>query len=223
MCGRFSLSVPVSDLAALFGLDLQTLLSPRYNIAPAQAVAVVRASPQAGRRELALLHWGLIPSWAKDPSIGHKTINARSETVTEKPSFRNAFKKRRCLIPTSGFYEWKREGKAKQPYIIGLQGGALFALAGLWERWAPPGRDPVESCTILTTSPNEIMRPIHDRMPVIVDPEDYGLWLDPGLAEPDKLTPLLKPYPAERMQAHAVSPWVNSPKNEGARCTQPLA
>ena len=220
MCGRFSLSVPVSDLVALFGVEFETIIAPRFNIAPSQPVAAVRSAPVTGKRELAFLHWGLIPSWAKDPALGSKLTNARSETAAEKPSFRAAFKKRRCLIPATGFYEWKREGKVKQPFHIHMQDGTPFALAGLWERWEPPGGEPIESSAILTTSPNELMRPIHDRMPVIVDPKEYALWLDPQVSDAQRLTPLLAPYASERMTAVAVSRWVNNARNEGPRCLE---
>ncbi len=220
MCGRFSLSVPVSDLVALFGIEIETVVAPRFNIAPTQQVAVVRAAPEMGKRELAFLYWGLIPSWAKDPTIGSKLTNARSETVAEKPSFRAAFKKRRCLIPATGFYEWKRAGKSKQPFYIHMRDGAPFALAGLWERWERPEGASIESSAILTTSPNAVMEPIHDRMPVIVDPKDYQLWLDPQVSDAERLRPLLGPYAPEKMTALAVGSWVNNARNEGPRCLE---
>ncbi len=218
MCGRFTLTATPEALAALFDLPDAPALPPRYNIAPTQPVAVVRTAPHDGRRELALVRWGLIPSWAKDPSIGSRLINARAETVAEKPSFRSAFKRRRCLVPASGFYEWRAEGGRKQPYYIYAADGAPLAIAGLWEHWEGPEGDVVESCTLLTTEANDLVRPIHDRMPVFLPPAAFADWLDPDIDQPGPLLALLAPYPAAAMAAHAVSPLVNAVRNDGPAC-----
>lgn len=224
MCGRFTLKTPASLIAELFDvrIDPGLELRPRYNIAPTQPVAAVRTSPTAGDRELVLLRWGLIPSWAADMKIGASLINARSETVASKPAFRQAFRKRRCLIPADGFYEWQKQaagaGGKKQPFCTTLRDGRPFALAGLWERWARPGETPgdvpLETCTILTTDANELQRSVHDRMPVILRPEDYAVWLDPQVQSPEQLTPLLQAYPAAEMQMRLVSTLVNNARNE---------
>jgi len=195
---------------------------PRYNIAPTQPVAVI---PNDGRNQLDYYVWGLIPSWAKDPTIGNRMINARSETLTEKPSFRNAFRRRRCLIPASGFYEWKAvEGqKTKTPMYIHLADGKPFAFAGLWERWDSPDGSTVFSCTIITTRPNEMLSQIHNRMPVILKPEDYSLWLETAEQPVNRLQALLEPYPEEKMGAYEVSRLVNSPSIDEPALIRPLA
>lgn len=222
MCGRYTLATPTEALEELF--QLQTALPalrPRYNIAPTQPVAVVRRSTE-GEREMVIMHWGLIPSWAKEPDIGNRLINARSETVSEKPSFRSAFKRRRCLVPTDGFYEWQRLNKRKQPHYIRMGDGEPFAFAGLWERWDGQDETVIESCTILTTEANTFVRPIHNRMPVIVEPGDYNLWLE---TEPDRtgaLARLMRPYSGDRLTSFPISTWVNSPKNDDARCVEPI-
>lgn len=221
MCGRFALIVSGEAIAEQFALADTPLLAARYNIAPTQPVAAVRLAPHTHQRELTHFHWGLIPSWAKDTKMSARMINARSESVTDKPSFRNAFKRRRCLIPASGFYEWQRQGKQKQPMFIEAQDGGLLALAGLWETWHGPDGGEIESCTILTTEPNELMASIHNRMPVIVEPADYDLWLHPGERSEDGLH-LLRPYPPHKMRVHPVSTYVNNARNEGQQCIQPL-
>jgi putative SOS response-associated peptidase YedK len=219
MCGRFALFASGDEIAERFQLAETPVLDARYNIAPTQPVAVVRAT--AASRELAFLRWGLIPSWAKDPAIGNRMINARSDTAGDKPSFRSAFQQRRCLIPASGFYEWQKAGAGgKQPYFIRPHVGGLFALAGLWERWHDPHGEAVESCTILTTEANELMQSLHDRMPVILDRDSERVWLD-SQASSDTLRSLLTPFASDRMEALPVSPWVNSAKNEGPRCLEP--
>jgi len=230
MCGRFTLSAPPDQLATLFELPEEPVIAPRYNVAPTQPVAIVRAKPQSEQpvtREWALTYWGLIPSWSKDPSIGAKMINARSETVAEKPSFRAAFKRRRCLVPATGFYEWQKNGKAKQPYYITTPDGDPFAIAGLWEYWEGPDGSALESCTLLTTTANAVMEPLHDRMPVIVRPEDYVQWLGSGRDETpqslDQLQHLLRPYDDDGLVAYPVSTYVNNARNEGAQCIQPLS
>jgi putative SOS response-associated peptidase YedK len=186
-------------------------------------VAAVRASPDAGRRELVPLKWGLIPSWAKDPKIATQCLNARAETVAEKPAFRSAFKKRRCLILADGYYEWTGPKGKKQPWHFHLHNRAPFAFAGLWEHWRPPEGDPVETCTIITTDANELAAKYHDRMPIILHTADYSRWLDPANQSVDDLTPLLVPYPTEEMEVAAASTRVNSPKNEGPDCLKPVA
>lgn len=226
MCGRFTLTASPDQLTALFELPQEPVVVPRYNIAPTQPVAVVRMNPQAAAREWALTYWGLVPSWSKDPSMGARMINARSETVTEKPAFRAAFKRRRCLVPASGFYEWKKEGKGKQPYYITTPDGSPFAIAGLWEYWEGADGSALESCTLLTTSANTLMQPLHDRMPVIVQPEDYAQWLGSGRDETpqalDQLQHLLRPYADDGLIAYPVSTYVNNTRNEGADCMQAL-
>ena len=219
MCGRYTLLNNLKLLADLFHVgDVSLpLFDARYNIAPSQDVLAVR---QPDGRELVELKWGLVPSWAKDPKIGYRMINARCETVAEKPSFRSAFKRRRCLIPSDGFYEWKKTGaKPKQPYFVHLKDDHPFAFAGLWEHWERDG-EVIESCTIITTDANELMKPLHDRMPVILPGHVYDEWLDPDNQATGDLPNLLKPYPAEEMAAHPVSTYVNSPKNQGPECTE---
>jgi putative SOS response-associated peptidase YedK len=204
-----------------FGLPETPDLLPRFNVAPGQPVAVVRQKPETGGRELAFAHWGLIPSWADDPAIGGRLANARSETAAAKPSFRRAFRSRRCLVVADGFYEWRRADGRKQQYFVGLRGDRPFGLAGLWERWEKHG-EPVESCTILTTDANELMRPIHERMPVILPPDQYGPWLDPRCHDTERLAKLLRPSPAKDMTAYRVSTLVNNPKNDVPQCVQAM-
>ena len=170
-----------------------------------------------------MLHWGLIPSWSKDAAIGARMINARGETAADKPSFRTPFRSRRCLILADGFYEWKRVGVGKQPYHIRMRDGRPFAFAGLWDRWAPPGGDPVDSCTIVTTSPNDVLAPIHDRMPVILPPAQHALWLDPAVRERERLQEILQPFDSSSMVAYPVSARVNNPRNDDRDCIAPLA
>ncbi len=223
MCGRFTLYAKGEILAEEFGVPASGVAAPRYNIAPTQDVAAVRASPSGGGREIARLRWGLVPSWAKDPAIGNRLINARSETVREKPSFRNAFRRRRCLIPASGFYEWQRKERGKQPFHVRMRDGRVFAFAGVWDRWEGPEGVVVESCAILTTGANAVLAPIHDRMPVILGRAEYDRWLDPALADANSLAPLLAPFPPEGMTVYAVSPRVNAPSNDDEACVAPIA
>ncbi len=231
MCGRYTITRP-ADLVQELGVETQQELAPRYNVAPTQNLPVVRAGQEGGPgRELAVMRWGLIPSWAKDPKIGNRMINARSETAAEKPSFRVAMKRRRCLILADGFYEWAKEGGpayrgpayrgAKQPYHIHLTGHRPFVFAGLWERWSK-GEVPIESFTILTTAANDAIRPLHDRMPVILGKEDHDLWLDPAVGDKERLKPLLKSYPDEEIAYQAVSRLVNNPRNDVPQCVEPL-
>lgn len=219
MCGRFSFASPPEVVAEVFGLSEVPALEPRYNVAPTQPVAAVRH--EEGQRCLVFLHWGLIPAWAKDAALGARLINARAETVAEKPAFRAALRARRCLVLADGFYEWARHGGAKQPYFITFADGRPFALAGLWERWVGGGQR-VESCTILTTTPNEVVAPLHDRMPVILPPPAFDLWLDPAVGDPGRLKQLLRPHPAAGMTAWPVSPRVNSPRVDDPSCREPL-
>jgi putative SOS response-associated peptidase YedK len=222
MCGRFVLMTVGRDLAQHFGLKEEIELEPRYNIAPTQVVAIVRNEESGGRRELRLVKWGLIPFWAKDTKIASRLINARAESVAEKPAFRAAFKNRPCLVPADGFYEWKKTKGKKQPYFFGLADGKPLAFAGLWERWKAPEGDIIESCTILTTDANELLQPIHDRMPVILKPEDYDLWLDPKMKKPELVKPLLQPFPPDQMAGFPVSEKVNKADHDGPECVRPL-
>ncbi len=223
MCGRFTLRAPASVVAEQFSLFEVEPFTPRFNVAPTQTVAAVRIAPEGGnmQRELVWLRWGLIPSWAKDPAIGNRMINARSETAAEKPSFRTAMRRRRCLIAADGFYEWQRTGGRKQPYFIRMKDDRPFAFAGLWESWTSPDGSEVFSCTILTTGPNELMRPIHDRMPVILAREDYDRWLDPAVERGEAVKPLLQPFPPGLMEAVPIGTYVNRPTNEGPECIEP--
>lgn len=222
MCGRFTLSNSGEAIASAFDLNALPDLEPRYNIAPTQPAPAIVATSEHPERQFELLYWGLIPSWAKDYKIGARLINARAETVTEKPSFRTAFKRRRCLVVTDGFYEWKRLDKEKQPFYFQVEHHRPFAFAGLWEHWQSSEGDTIDSCTILTTEANDLMRSIHDRMPVILDPQDYDLWLDPSVQKPDLLQPLLRPYSSEAMSSYPVNPRVNSAKYDDPSCIQPL-
>ena len=220
MCGRFSLTQSVATLSDAFDLDELPEWQPRYNIAPTQTVLAIAALPDKAP-QARLFRWGLVPSWATDLTIGAKLINARAETVAEKPSFRSAFKQRRCLVLADGFYEWQRtDRKTKQPYYFQLADRQPFAFAGLWERWH--GDDHVvETCTILTTQANAVLQPVHDRMPVIVAPEHYNRWLDATTVN-EALQRLLHPYAADAMQSHPVSTVVNKPTNDSPECVNSL-
>lgn len=222
MCGRYTLSSPTDLLADLLELDSVPDLAPRYNIAPTQEAAVVRVTGETGARTLDLLRWGLIPFWSKDPGIGNRMINARAETVGEKPAYRTSFKRKRCLVPADGFYEWQATGGPKQPFYFRFEGGGPFAMAGLWDRWEKGEGDPIETFTILTTEPNEVVAPVHRRMPVILDRETMAIWLDPAIEDAERLTPLLGPFPAAGMEGFPVSTFVNSPGNDTPRCIEPL-
>ena len=214
MCGRYTLAAPGNVVAELFGLDEAPELRPRYNVAPTQRVAVVRVTWD--RPRLDMLQWGLVPSWAKDLAIGPKLINALAETVAEKPSFRAALLARRCLVVADGFFEWQPTSGRKQPWYFQLGDGRPFGFAGLWEQWAPPGIDPLESCTIVTTEANAVVAQVHGRMPVILDARGSRHWLAGG-ATADLLA-LLVPLAAREMRAHPVSPRVNSPANDDPAC-----
>lgn len=220
MCGRFVQATPGEVIAEVFGLSEVPQLAPRYNLAPTQQAAVVRA--EAGGRRLAFCRWGLIPSWAKEQSIGNRLINARAETLAEKPAFRRALVSRRLVIPATGFYEWKRETSRKTPYFFRLQGGFPMALAGLWELWQPPEGPPVESFTVITTEANDFMKTIHDRMPAILGREAVEAWLDPSLRDASFLQSLLKPAPAGWLEAFPVTRHVNNPAYDAPDCIVPL-
>lgn len=269
MCARFTLRAPAEVVAGLFEVDEIPTEPPRYNIAPTQPVIAV-IERKSGGRAAKHFHWGLIPSWAKEASIGSRLINARAESLSVRPAFKNPFLRRRCLIPADGFYEWmevdespapsgegvEREGlpqlqaelfgkadlpaadlkarpstldgskarkpkQKKQPFYIGLKDFSVFAFAGLWDFWERPG-ETVYSCTIITTEPNDLVRPMHDRMPAIIEPEHYSAWLDRDLQEPSTLRSLLKPYPSEQMAAYPVSTIVNSANNETPECVAPI-
>ena len=218
MCGRFSFTQPEKVVAEVFDLSSIPTLSPRYNIAPTQPVPTILPDSENGKRQLKMLRWGLIPSWAKDMKMGARLINARAETIAEKPAFRSAFKRRRCLVLADGFYEWQQQDGKKQPFYFQLQDGKPFAFAGLWERWEKGEGEPIESCTIVTTEANELMRPIHARMPVILEPQNYDRWLDPELQKTEMLQSLLQPYQSEEMTFYPVSTKVNNAKVDSADC-----
>jgi putative SOS response-associated peptidase YedK len=221
MCGRFTLFASIPVLSETFDAPVAGDLAPRYNIAPSQQVLLLRVPHGSDRREFVRARWGLIPSWARDPSVGNRLINARSETAHEKPAFRAAFRSRRCLIPASGFYEWRRVERKKQPYFIRMRDGGPFAFAGLWAEWNGPDGSRTETCVVLTTGANPVVSSIHDRMPVIIGPGNYDRWLAPAIGDPDLLKPLLTPYPPEGMDAYPVSPRVNNPSVDDEACVAP--
>lgn len=219
MCGRFTLRHSGEAIASAFRLNEVPQIQPRYNIAPTQLVSTILLTPETNnQRQFHQLRWGLIPSWAKDSTIGARMINARAETVAEKPAFRAAFRHRRCLVVADGFYEWQRQERKKQPFYLRLQNDQPFCFAGLWERWESPDGEEIQSCTILTTEANDLLRSIHDRMPVILDPKDYDLWLNPQKQNSESLQQLLRPYQAEAMTCYAVSTKVNNPANNIPEC-----
>jgi putative SOS response-associated peptidase YedK len=220
MCGRYELHTHPAAIALAFGLDRPPDVHARYNIAPMTEVPVVRTSSE-GRRELVRMRWGLVPRWAKDPSIGAKMINARGETLAEKPSFRTAYRRHRCLLPADGFYEWREVNAPhahKEPLHIGMKDGSVFGLAGLYERWLSADGDVLDSCTIVTTEANALIRALHDRMPLIIAPQDYARWLDPAVPSADDL---IAPYPADAMAWYPVSTRVNSVKNDDPTLVRP--
>lgn len=221
MCGRYRLSRRKQIVEEYFDCpsDEQDWV-PRYNIAPTQPVPVIRQHPNEPVRKLSLMRWGLVPAWAKDPSVGASMINARSETASTKPAFRDPFRLRRCLIPADGFYEWKRTVKAKQPFCFQIEDGELFAFAGLWDGWKDASGNWIKTCSILTTTPNALTATVHDRMPVILDPESYDLWLDPGIQNVAAISELLKPYDASQMQLYPVSSRVNHVTNDDEECSR---
>ncbi len=221
MCGRFTLTVDPAELKEAFAdFKFPSRFAPRFNIAPTQPVLAI---PNDGRNKADFFVWGLIPAWAKDPTIGSRLINARGETLAEKPAFRGGYKYKRCLILADGFYEWKSQPgtKTKVPHFIHLKSGSVFAFAGLWDEWQSADGSSIRSCTIVTITPNELMSKIHNRMPVILQPSDYAEWLDASPRTPNSLVHLLKPFPANLMDAHPVSTLVNSPANDRAECVVP--
>jgi putative SOS response-associated peptidase YedK len=222
MCGRYSLSVEMKELLAYFGLiELGFAYNPRYNIAPGQDIPAVIA--RQGRLRSGMLRWGLVPSWAKDPSIGSKLLNARAETAAEKPSFSGSFRRKRCVIPADGFYEWRKlQDGRKQPMRIRLKDSPLFVMAGLYDTWIRPDGSKLHTCTILTTEPNELMASIHNRMPVILHKEQIMDWLDPEMGDVGRLHEMLRPFPADRMTAYAVKTTVNNVKNDSIDCILPV-
>jgi putative SOS response-associated peptidase YedK len=220
VCGRITLRASSRDLAQVFVVPDLPLFPPRYNIALGQPIAAVRPPPGRGGRELVALRWGLVPRCASDPSVGYRLMNARAETAASKPSFQAAFEARRCLLPADGFYEWRQAGGRKPPYFISRRDGRLFGFAGLWERWDGDG-EVIESAAILTTAANELMRPLHDRMPVILDPEDHARWLDPDHHGSGAVQALLGSSRGDGLTAVEVSTLVNSPQSDSPRCVQP--
>lgn len=222
MCGRFTLTVSPEELQAAFpDFSIPGDIPPSYNIAPSQPIPIIAND---GENTLEFFLWGLIPSWTKPDKVGkYSLINARSETAAEKPSFKNSFRRRRCLILTDGFYEWNKpaSGGSKTPYYFTLKDHRPFAFAGLWDIWISPDGDSIKSACILTTTPNQTVEAVHNRMPVILDPADYPIWLDPQEGKLDQFQSLLKPYPDEFMDSYPVSTYVNSPKNNSPQCIQP--
>lgn len=223
MCGRFAFYSPHEAVRRFFGVSDAPEIEPCYNIAPTQYVAVVRADAGDAARRVAMLYWGLVPSWAKEKSIGARMINARGETLREKPSFRSAYRRRRCLVLADGYYEWQRAAGAKQPYFISFADGEPFGMAGLWESWRDPGSGEVlESCCIVTTAPGQSVAHVHDRMPVIVARADHEEWLDPRNEVLDRLDRLLAPCASPALQAVAVDRRVNDARNQGPDLVAPL-
>jgi putative SOS response-associated peptidase YedK len=221
MCGRFTQRTRLNEWLRFYSLESQLHWEPRFNIAPSQPVLAIRHDPLGDHQELATLRWGLIPSWTDDISMGNRLINARAETLITKPSFQSALKSRRCLVIADGFYEWKKSGKNKQPYFIQMADERPFVFAGLWDRWAKSS-PAIESCTIITTTPNALVADIHDRMPVILAEAAATLWLDRTVEDAESLTSLLVPYPDSEMVAYPVSPLVNSPQHDSADCIAPI-
>jgi len=221
MCGRFTLATPPAELAERFELSEAPVLAPRFNVAPGQDVAIVRTEPGKSR-VFELRRWGLVPAWADDPRSGFKMINARAETAAERPAYRDAFRRRRCLIPADGFYEWASGPAPRQPYYLKLRDGGVFGMAGLYERWRDPDGGVLESCAVLTTEANPMVRPIHDRMPVILGAADHALWLDPDANDPESLRPLLSPAAADVLVAHPVSHRVNDTGRDDPHCVEPV-
>lgn len=223
MCGRFTLQTPTPELVELFEIDhvRAALSGPRFNVAPTEAVPVVRRRPEGGR-ELATLRWGLIPSWTRDARELPTLINARSETLDSRPAFESPTRTRRCLVLADGFFEWRTEAGRRQAYLVRLRGGGPFAFAGLWDRWSGDPGGAVESCTIVTTEANDLLRPVHDRMPVILGPADVPHWLDPEIRLYAELAPLLEPLPSDAVELTPVGPRVNRIANDDAECLDPI-
>jgi len=224
MCGRFALNVSAEDLTRIFHVGGAPSLPRRFNIAPTQTVAALRRLPGEAAPSVALLRWGLVPSWAKELAIGNKMINARGETVAEKPSFRKPFVQQRCAVLATGFYEWDQKGPVKRPFLFRVHKGKPFAMAGLWDRWKnPESGEIVESCSIVTTEANVLLQPIHDRMPVILDGDALATWLDPQVKDRERLQPLVRPYAADAMDTYEVSRRVNNPRVDDPGLAEPVA
>lgn len=222
MCGRYRLSRRKQIIEEHFDAASDEDWTPRYNIAPTQPVPIIRQHPQQPKRVMSLVRWGLIPSWSTNASGAARMINARSDTAHVLPAFKNALKLRRCLIPADGFYEWQKRGSSRQPYCFEAKDGELFALAGLWERWKDPNGKWVKSCSILTTAPNAVTSPVHDRMPIILHPESYDLWLDPGMHDIAGVQNLLKPCDAAFLRSYRIGKRVNNVANDDAECATPV-
>lgn len=216
MCGRYAFFSPAEAVKRTFALDLMPALSPRYNIAPTQSVPALRVTEE-GTRTLVMLHWGLVPRWAKDRAVGNRMINARSETVAEKPAYRDAFRRRRCLVLADGWYEWQAAPGGKLPWFVRLRDRRPIAFAGLWERWKDPAGELLESCTIVTTDASESIRKIRDRMPVVLPEHSWDRWMDPAYTDTKALSKTLGSYDSKELQAWTVSRLVNAPKNEGPK------
>ncbi|MCS7273190.1 MAG: SOS response-associated peptidase [Fimbriimonadales bacterium] len=221
MCGRYALYANSEQLTRRFGVPVPHPIVPRYNIAPSQPILALRYNPDTNAREWTHLIWGLVPAWAQDPSIGNRMINARAETLREKPAFRNAYRYRRCIVPVSGFYEWKKVGRTKQPYFVRAADNLPMGLAGLWEVWHSPDGSELHTCTIITTDANATIQPLHNRMAVVLPPEAYALWLSPD-AKPSELDALLKPAPNDLLIAYPVSTRVNNPANDDPSLIEPI-
>ena len=221
MCGRFTLQTPEAQIRKAFNLQIteQLSLSPRYNIAPSQNVPIIRDTEDG--HEMTLTQWGLVPHWSKESKTKYSTINARIETVAEKPTYRTPFKSRRCLIPADGFYEWKVINGHKIPHYIRMRTGSVFASAGIWDRWEGEGAS-LDSCSIIVMPANEVMKPIHERMPAIIAPAHYDLWLDPRITDKDEIMKFLNSAPSSQLKFYPISPWVNSPKHDDDCCIQPV-
>ena len=222
MCGRYALKTSVPEIARILGATPMAGFAPSYNVAPSRHVPVCR-DPAGGGREIALLRWGLVPHWAKTADDRYRMINARAETVASKPAFRTPFRKRRCLVPADGYYEWKAAGRRKQPYFIHRHDRAPVFFAGLWDRWDGGRDDPLDSFAIVTTSASEHVARVHDRMPVLIEPRDHDTWLDPDIDDPERLLALLEPHPGKDLLLTPVSPYVNNPRNDDPRCIEPLS
>ena len=220
MCGRITLTSSASEVAAQFEVPDVPSLPARYNIAPSQEIVTVRMARE-GLREVSLERWGLVPHWAKDPAIGNRMVNARCETLESKAAFRDAVRRRRCIVPASGFYEWSGSGASRRPYVFRMQSGALLGIAGLYERWIGPGGEVVDSCTIVTTDANETLRPFHDRMPVLLAPADHAQWLDRDERDPQRVLALCAPCPPDWLAHSPVSSRVNNPRNDDPACLEP--
>ena len=222
MCGRYKLAAKPEDVARQFEVTIPLDFEPRFNIAPGQEIMVVRRRGPESLRELAVLRWGFVPSWAKDASIGYKMINARAESINEKPAFKEAINKRRCLIPATGFYEWRKEGKDRIPFCFVMKDESIFALAGIWESWRDATGKILETASIITTAANGLMADIHDRMPVIIQPSDYEQWLEPSMAFSPAIAALMQSFDAAKMRRQQVSNRVNSVKFDDPECAEAI-